>query len=113
MPVVDGIGVSKGVVEGVARVVLQPDFAEVQEGEILVAPFTDPGWASIMFISSALVVDIGGALSHAAVVARELGIPCVVNTGDGTHTVQTGDRIRVDGKTGRVEVLQRATTQAL
>jgi phosphohistidine swiveling domain-containing protein len=113
MPVVDGIGVSKGVVEGVARVVLQPDFAEVQEGEILVAPFTDPGWASIMFISSALVVDIGGALSHAAVVARELGIPCVVNTGDGTRTVQTGDRIRVDGKTGRVEVLQRATTQAL
>ena len=111
--VAEGIGVSKGVVEGVARVVLEPDFAKVQDGEILVAPFTDPGWASIMFISSALVVDIGGTLSHAAVVARELGIPCVVNTGDGTHTIHTGDRIRVDGKTGRVEVLQRAATQSL
>jgi len=73
-----------------------------------VAPFTDPGWASIMFVSSALVVDIGGALSHAAVVARELGVPCVVNTGDGTRTLRTGDRLRVDGHTGKVTVLARA-----
>jgi pyruvate,water dikinase len=107
-----GVGVSAGVVEGIARVVLEPDFAEVEEGEILIAPFTDPGWASIMFISSALVVDIGGALSHAAVVARELGIPCVVGTGDGTRTLRTGDRIRVDGGTGRVRVLARAAAHA-
>jgi phosphohistidine swiveling domain-containing protein len=110
---VDGVGVSDGIVEGTARVVIEPDFTEVQEGEILVAPFTDPGWASILFISSALVVDIGGALSHAAVVARELGIPAVVNTGDGTRVLRTGDRLRVDGSTGRVEVLQRAATSAL
>ena len=105
-----GVGVSDGVVEGAARVVMEPDFGDVEEGEILVAPFTDPGWASIMFISSGLVVDIGGALSHAAVVARELEIPCVVNTEIGTRAIHTGDRIRVDGGTGRVEVLERAAT---
>lgn len=110
--VIAGVGVSDGVAEGVARVVMEPDFGAVGEDEILVAPFTDPGWASIMFISSALVVDIGGALSHAAVVARELGIPCVVNTRNGTRAIRTGDRLRVDGKTGRVEVLERAATHA-
>jgi rifampicin phosphotransferase len=106
-----GVGVSDGVVEGIARVVMEPDFAEVEDGEILVSSFTDPGWASIMFISSALVVDIGGAMSHAAVAARELGVPCVVNTRTGTRCIRTGDRIRVDGHTGRVEVLERAATQ--
>lgn len=62
-----------------------------------------------MFISSGLVVDIGGALSHAAVVARELGIPCVVNTGSATKTITTGDRIRVDGTNGTVEIFARTT----
>jgi pyruvate,water dikinase len=62
-----------------------------------------------MFVSAALVVDIGGALSHAAVVARELGIPCVVNTRTGTSVLRTGDRVRVDGKAGTVEVLERAS----
>ncbi|HEY1972982.1 MAG TPA: PEP-utilizing enzyme, partial [Pseudonocardia sp.] len=57
------------------------------------------------FVSKALVVDLGGALSHAAIVARELGIPCVVNTRTGTAALRTGDRIRVDGDTGLVEVL--------
>jgi phosphoenolpyruvate synthase/pyruvate phosphate dikinase len=75
---------------------------------VLVSSTTDPSWSSIMFISSALVVDIGGPLSHAAVVARELGVPCVVNTRDGTERLQTGDRVRVDGGTGTVEILQRA-----
>jgi phosphohistidine swiveling domain-containing protein len=104
-----GIGVSAGVVEGIARVVTDPDFAEFEPGEILVAAFTDPGWASVMFIASALVVDIGGALSHAAVVARELRLPCVVNTHSGTRTVQSGDLIRVDGTSGAVTILKRAT----
>ena len=102
---ISGTGVSSGVVEGVVRVVTDPSFTDVEPDEILVAPTTDPSWSSIMFISSALVVDIGGALSHAAVVARELGIPCVVGTGDGTRRLATGDRVRVDGTTGRVEVL--------
>lgn len=102
-----GIGVSHGVVEGRARVVTSADFAEVTPGEVLVAPTTDPSWASIMFVSSALVVDIGGALSHAAVVARELGLPCVVNTRHGTAAIRSGDLVRVDGKSGIVEILER------
>jgi phosphoenolpyruvate synthase/pyruvate phosphate dikinase len=106
--VVKGEGVSTGVVEGTARVVADPAFTEVEPGEILVAPTTDPSWSSIMFVSSALVVDIGGALSHAAVVARELGIPCVVNTRSGSRTLRTGDRVRVDGGAGTVEVLEAA-----
>jgi pyruvate,water dikinase len=61
-----------------------------------------------MFISSALVVDIGSALSHAAVVARELGLPCVVNTRSGTRDLRTGDLVRVDGTAGTVTVLERA-----
>jgi rifampicin phosphotransferase len=106
--VVEGVGVSAGSVEGVARVVTDPAFADVEDDEVLIAPTTDPSWSSIMFVSSALVVDIGGALSHAAVVARELGIPCVVNTGDGTKAIRTGDRVRVDGEEGTVTILERA-----
>lgn len=109
--VVTGIGVSPGVAVGVARVLKDPEFDEVEPGEILVATFTDPGWASVMFISAALVVDIGGALSHAAVVARELGLPCVVNTQNGTRVIRTGDELRVDGETGTVEIVRRAGWQ--
>jgi pyruvate,water dikinase len=105
---VQGVGVSAGVVEGPARVVSDPSFADVQPDEVLVARTTDPSWSSIMFVSSALVVDIGGALSHAAVVARELGLPCVVSTRTGTRAIRTGDRVRVDGAAGTVEILERA-----
>jgi pyruvate,water dikinase len=63
-----------------------------------------------MFISAALVVDIGGALSHAAIVARELGVPCVVNTGTGSRRIRTGDRCRVDGKTGTITILSTQAT---
>lgn len=107
--VITGVGVSPGVVEGYARVVIDPDFDEVEPGEILVAASTDPSWASIMFISAALVVDIGGALSHAAIVARELGVPCVVNTATGSRRIRTGDRCRVDGKTGTITILQHTS----
>jgi pyruvate,water dikinase len=106
-----GVGVSPGVVEGVARVVSDPSFADVSPGEILIAPATDPSWSSIMFLSAALVVDIGGALSHAAIVARELGVPCVVNTGSGTREIRTGDRCRVDGTAGTVQILERAESE--
>jgi phosphohistidine swiveling domain-containing protein len=106
---VTGTGVSAGVVEGRVRVVEDPSFAEVQPGEVLVAPTTDPSWASIMFLSAALVVDIGGPLSHAAVVARELSLPCVVNTRTGTRALRTGDLVRVDGSAGTVQVLERTT----
>lgn len=105
---IEGIGVSSGVVEGVARVVTDPAFGEVEPGEILVAPMTDPSWSSIMFLSAGLVVDIGGPISHAAVVARELGLPCVVNTRTGSRVIRTGDRLRIDGGSGRVEILDLA-----
>jgi len=104
--IVRGIGACGGVVEGRARVVLDPTFGDVEEAEILIAPFTDPSWASVMFTSSALVVDIGGLLSHAAVVARELGVPCVMGTGDGTRRIATGDWCRVDGGAGTLEILR-------
>lgn len=107
-PPVRGIGASGGVAEGTVRVVRDATFAEVEPGEVLVCGTTDPSWASVLFLSSALVVDVGGPLSHAAVVARELGVPCVVGTGDGTAVLRTGDRVRVDGNAGTVEILGRA-----
>jgi phosphohistidine swiveling domain-containing protein len=104
---ISGIGASSGIVEGPVRVVTDASFAEVQPGEVLVAPTTDPSWASIMFVSAALVVDMGSQLSHAAVVARELGLPCVVNTRTGTSELHDGDVVRVDGSRGTVEVVKR------
>ena len=109
MVVVAGTGASPGIVEGRVLVVTDPTSAEVEPGDILVAHTTDPSWASLMFLCQALVVDIGGLLSHAAVVARELGIPCVMGTQHGTRTLRTGDICRVDGATGTVEVLERVT----
>ncbi|HEY2060443.1 MAG TPA: PEP-utilizing enzyme [Amycolatopsis sp.] len=105
---VQGIAASGGVAEGTVRVLDSATFAEVRPGDVLVCETTDPSWASVLFLSGALVVDVGGLLSHAAVVARELGVPCVVGTGDGTTALRTGDRVRVDGTTGSVEILSRA-----
>jgi pyruvate,water dikinase len=96
------------VAEGTVRVLDSTTFADVRPGDVLVCETTDPSWASVLFLSGALVVDVGGLLSHAAVVARELGVPCVVGTGDGTTALRTGDRVRVDGTTGSVEILSRA-----
>ena len=104
-----GIGASAGVIEGIVEVVTNPDFADVPDDCILVAPTTDPSWVPLMYLSKALVVDIGGELSHAAVVARELGIPCVVGTNHGSRSLKSGDYCRVDGNAGTVEILRRAT----
>jgi pyruvate,water dikinase len=103
-----GLGVSPGVVEGRARVVLDAATSELEPGEVLVCRTTDPSWASLFLVASALVIDIGGALSHGAIVARELGVPCVINTRAGTHRLRTGDRLRVDGDRGVVTVLAAA-----
>jgi pyruvate,water dikinase len=105
---VTGIGASGGVVEGVVRIVEDPTFSEIEPDEVLVCVTTDPSWASVLFLSAALVVDIGGLLSHAAVVAREVGVPCVIGTSNGTKVLRTGDRVRVDGNAGTVEILERA-----
>ena len=101
-----GLGVSPGVVEGVAHVMSDPsDPSGLEPGDILVCHTTDPSWASAFLMASGLVIDIGGMLSHGAIVARELGIPCVMNTVKGTQRLQSGDRIRVDGTAGAVTVL--------
>lgn len=107
-----GIGACAGVAEGRAVVVTDPTETEIADGDILIAQTTDPSWVSLMFLSAALVVDIGGLMSHAAVMARELGIPCVMNTGTGTTALRTGDTIRVDGAAGTVEILSRNIQQS-
>lgn len=107
-----GIGACAGVVEGRAVVVHDPADADITDGDILVAHTTDPSWVSLMFLSAGLVVDIGGLMSHAAVVARELGIPCVMNTQTGTTVLRTGDLVRVDGDAGTVQVLKSADRPA-
>jgi phosphohistidine swiveling domain-containing protein len=103
-----GLAVSPGVVEGRARVVLDPlATGPLQPGEILVCETTDPSWTSLFLVAAGLVIDIGGALSHGAILARELGVPCVINSRIGTQVLRTGDLLRVDGDAGRVAVLRR------
>jgi pyruvate,water dikinase len=104
-----GLGGSPGVVEGLARVITDPhDSDELADGEILVCETTNPTWASFFLVAGGVVVDIGAPLSHAAILSREMGIPCVMDTKDARHCIRTGDRIRVDGSTGLVQVLERA-----
>jgi pyruvate,water dikinase len=108
-----GIGVSAGVAEGTVKVVLDAcELIDLELGDILVAPTTDPSWMSLMLVAGALVIDVGTTASHGAIVARELGVPCVIGTEIGTRTLRTGDRVRVDGATGVVDVLARAAAAA-
>jgi pyruvate,water dikinase len=101
-----GLPVSPGVVTGKARVIINTISKErVRPGEILIAPFTDPGWAPYFMTASAIVVDMGGLLSHGSIVAREYGVPAVVNVGPATRIIRTGQRIRVDGDQGTVTIL--------
>jgi pyruvate,water dikinase len=110
---VTGTPVSAGIVAGVARVVLDAQSDEqLEPGEILVCRTTDPSWASTMMLAAALVIDIGGPISHGAIVARELGIPCVIGTRDGTSNIRTGDRLLVDGGSGEVIVTERAIKES-
>lgn len=111
LAVVEGIGASAGVVEGIARVVQTVDeFDEVRDGDILVCQMTNPAWVVLFTKIAGLVTDTGGTTSHPAVLAREFGIPAVIGTSVATQRIRTGDRIRVDGGVGRVDVLERAST---
>jgi pyruvate,water dikinase len=104
---VKGIAGSPGVVEGIARVVGSVDeFDSLQQGEILVCQMTNPAWQVLYGKIIAVVTDAGGTVSHPAVLAREYGIPAVVGTSSGTFRIKTGDRVRVDGNTGVVEILE-------
>ncbi len=105
--VLSGLGVSPGTATGKARVILRADSdQQLLAGEILVAPFTDPGWTPYFVPAAAIVMDEGGVISHGSIVAREYGIPAVVNVGGGTRIIRTGQTIQVDGDLGVVRILQ-------
>jgi pyruvate,water dikinase len=97
-----GSPASPGVVTGIARVIRSPHGARLEPGEILVAPSTDPGWTPLFLTAGALVMEMGGMMSHGAVVAREYGIPAVVGVAAATERISTGQRVTVDGSAGTV-----------
>ncbi len=104
---ITGLGASAGVVEGIARVVRTVDeFDDVREGDILVCQMTNPAWVVLFTKIAGLVTDTGGTTSHPAVLAREFGIPAVIGTSVATQRIATGDRIRIDGSAGKVEILR-------
>jgi pyruvate,water dikinase len=104
--VILGMPASAGQVEGLVRCLYGPeDGDQLQQGEVLVASQTNIGWTLFFPRAAAIVTDVGAPLSHAAIVARELGIPAVVNCADATSRLKTGDRVRVDGVQGTVEIL--------
>ncbi len=104
-----GTPVSAGYAVGRARVILDPDRdGPLEPGEILVAPVTDAGWTPLFALAGGMVVDVGSALSHGSTVAREYGLPAVTNVRTGTRVIRTGDLVEVDGRAGRVRILERA-----
>lgn len=103
--ILEGMGVSHGVIKGRARVVLDPrECSEFKEGEILVAPITDPGWTPLFVTAGGLVMELGGALSHGVIIAREYGIPAVVAVKNATKIIKTGQLVTVDGTRGLVSI---------
>jgi pyruvate,water dikinase len=100
-----GLAVSSGVIEGRARVLFSMEDADLEEGDILVTPFTDPSWTPLFVAIKGLVTEVGGLMTHGAVIAREYGLPAVVGVENATKLIQDGQRIRVHGTEGYVEVL--------
>ncbi|MDD5369090.1 MAG: PEP-utilizing enzyme, partial [Anaerolineaceae bacterium] len=100
-----GSPVSPGSVEGNVRVVLDPRHAALLPGEILVCPGTDPSWTPLFLTAGGLVMEVGGLMTHGSVVAREYGIPAVVGVHRATTRLKTGQRIRIDGSSGKIVVL--------
>jgi phosphohistidine swiveling domain-containing protein len=102
-----GLSGCPGIAEGRARVILDPnDPTALGPGDVLVAPITDPSWTPLFVPAGAVVVDVGAALSHAVIVSRELGIPCVISATDATRRIPEGALLRVDGGTGAITVLE-------
>ncbi len=111
---IEGLGASPGVVEGIARVVLREDqFDDVRAGDILVCQMTNPAWVVLFTKIVGLVTDTGGTASHPAVLSREFGIPAVVGTSVATDQIKNGDRVRIDGTSGVVEILSTAPARPL
>ncbi|MEM7646347.1 MAG: PEP-utilizing enzyme, partial [Pseudomonadota bacterium] len=101
-----GIPCCSGTVEGVVKVIMSPDDDLTLNGEILVTPRTDPGWVPLYPSASALLVERGGLLSHSAIVAREMGLPTIVSIKGLTDKIKTGMKIRMNGETGLIEILE-------
>ena len=101
-----GTPASAGTITAKARVILNPVGAHLEPGEILVAPSTDPGWTPLFLTAGGLVMEMGGSISHGAVVAREYGIPAVVGVAGATEHIHNGQMIRVDGSTGRIVLIE-------
>jgi pyruvate,water dikinase len=101
-----GTPASAGSITSRARVILNPIGAHLEPGEILVAPSTDPGWTPLFLTAGGLVMEMGGSISHGAVVAREYGIPAVVGVAGATEHIQNGQMIMVDGSTGKIVLLE-------
>jgi pyruvate,water dikinase len=101
-----GVAASAGVIEGRANVVLSLEDADFEEGDILVTAFTDPSWTSVFVSIKGLVTEVGGMMTHGAVVAREYGLPAVVSVENATRLIKAGQRIRVNGSKGYVEILE-------
>jgi len=105
--VIAGIAGCPGVATGVARVVLHPgEPGDLGPGDVLVAPITDPSWTPLFLAAEAVVVDVGATMSHAVIVSRELGIPCVVSATGATTRIKDGSTIEVDGNAGTVTILE-------
>jgi phosphoenolpyruvate synthase/pyruvate phosphate dikinase len=100
-----GLAVSSGVIEGRARVILKMEDANLEDGDILVTSFTDPSWTPLFVSIKGLVTEVGGLMTHGAVIAREYGLPAVVGVENATRLIQDGQRIRVHGTEGYVEIL--------
>jgi len=104
---VQGMPGSSGTYRGTARIVLDPgDPTALDPGDVLVAPHTDPAWTPLFVTAGAVVVDVGATLSHAIIVSRELGLPCVVSATDATRMIPDGALVEVDGNTGLVTVVE-------
>ncbi len=101
-----GIPVSAGVIEGRARVIVRVEEARIEEGDILVTKFTDPSWTPLFVSIKGLVTEVGGMMTHGAVIAREYGLPAVVGVDNATQRIKDGERIRINGTEGYVEVLR-------
>lgn len=100
-----GLAVSSGLIEGRARVIVNMEDANLEEGDILVTPFTDPSWTPLFVSIKGLVTEVGGLMTHGAVIAREYGLPAVVGVENATKLIKDGQRIRVHGTEGYVEIL--------
>ena len=106
---VSGSPVSPGSVEAPARVVLDPRRSALQPGEIMVCPGTDPSWTPLFLVAGGLIMEVGGLMTHGAVVAREYGIPAVVGVHEATSRLKTGQRLRLDGSNGSITILDEQT----